>query len=476
MTSHPLTHHEIFTLVEPFTRRGRHVDLGASDRIERRLLFKPLDHADETKTPSSLRETLLLENPKPERYRLTRTLRHPGGLEADLVVEGPDPGVLLDRVESIDPRHQFREKSAYTIARSYRLEASTGEAVDAGSPTRLILTRGQAHVEGLTLMMKAQTGRGMPAELELHAEEGDTIEMPEDMLAVIGWDWRRLVRVKVGWKSTLRLRGKEPDRSRDAEVKLTRTVEHLAETLAESPARYHERLVSARWNVAFRRAIPLLIGLGLIFGMLGNPMNIPPVSIAAAKAALVEQYADPVLRRRASMLWGTRGVGKSSIVRQVADHFDVPLVDLRLTTIEPVDIRGAIYADDDLAKTVWFPPEFLPSPDQPNGILFLDELTAADQRLQISAYSLILDRRVGHYHLPDGWQVVAAGTPASTARSVTTWARRWPTACSISTSRPSSTPFWRMRWPWISRLRSWRISRCARTSSTTPNRSSRTTT
>jgi len=143
--------------------------------------------------------------------------------------------------------------------------------------------------------------------------------------------------------------------------------------------------------------------------MSANPMNIPPVSIAAAKAALIEQYADPVLRRRASMLWGTRGVGKSSIVRQVADHFKIPLVDLRLTTIEPVDIRGAIYADDTLAKTVWFPPEFLPTPDQRDGILFLDELTAADQRLQISAYSLILDRRVGNYRLPDGWQVIAAG-------------------------------------------------------------------
>ncbi len=143
--------------------------------------------------------------------------------------------------------------------------------------------------------------------------------------------------------------------------------------------------------------------------MAGNPMNIPPVSIAAAKAALIEQYADPVLRRRASMLWGTRGVGKSSIVRQVAEHFGIPLVDLRLTTIEPVDIRGAIYADDALARTVWFPPEFLPTPDQPDGILFLDELTAADQRLQISAYSLILDRRVGNYRLPDGWQIIAAG-------------------------------------------------------------------
>jgi hypothetical protein len=143
--------------------------------------------------------------------------------------------------------------------------------------------------------------------------------------------------------------------------------------------------------------------------MIGNPMNIPPISIAAAKAALIEQYADATLRRRASMLWGTRGVGKSSIVRQVAEHFRVPLVDLRLTTIEPVDIRGAIYADDELAKTVWFPPEFLPTADQPDGILFLDELTAADQRLQISAYSLILDRRVGNYRLPDGWQVIAAG-------------------------------------------------------------------
>ena len=143
--------------------------------------------------------------------------------------------------------------------------------------------------------------------------------------------------------------------------------------------------------------------------MNGNPMNIPPVSIAAAKAALIDQYADPVLRRRASMLWGTRGVGKSSIVRQVAAHFAVPLVDLRLTTIEPVDLRGAIYADDVQHKTVWFPPEFLPTADQPAGILFLDELTAADQRLQISAYSLILDRKVGHYRLPDGWQVIAAG-------------------------------------------------------------------
>ena len=143
--------------------------------------------------------------------------------------------------------------------------------------------------------------------------------------------------------------------------------------------------------------------------MLNNPLNIPPVSIATARDALARQYRHPPLRRRATMLWGPRGVGKSSVVRQVAESLHVPLVDLRLTTIEPVDLRGAIYADDAQARTVWFPPEFLPAPEQPDGILFLDELTAADTRLQVSAYSLILDRRVGNYRLPEGWMVVAAG-------------------------------------------------------------------
>ena len=146
--------------------------------------------------------------------------------------------------------------------------------------------------------------------------------------------------------------------------------------------------------------------------MNSSALNIPPVALNTLKDALIAQFADPVLRQRATMLWGTRGVGKSSVIAQVAEESGVPLVDLRLTTIEPVDLRGALFADDDLKKTVWFPPEFLPSSDQQQGILFLDELTAADQRLQTSAYSLILDRRVGDYRLPDGWMIIAAGNAA----------------------------------------------------------------
>lgn len=146
--------------------------------------------------------------------------------------------------------------------------------------------------------------------------------------------------------------------------------------------------------------------------MHATPLNIPSVAVDTVKSALLAQFQDESLRLRATMLWGTRGVGKSSVVHQVADSLSVPLIDLRLTTIEPVDLRGALFANDELKKTVWFPPEFLPSEDQPAGILFLDELTAADQRLQTSAYSLILDRRVGDYRLPEGWMIVAAGNAA----------------------------------------------------------------
>jgi len=143
-----------------------------------------------------------------------------------------------------------------------------------------------------------------------------------------------------------------------------------------------------------------------------SALNVPAIAVNRVKEALLAQFHDEILRRRATMLWGTRGVGKSSVVHQVANDAGVPLVDLRLTTIEPVDLRGALFADDSLKKTVWFAPEFLPDPSQPEGILFLDELTAADQRLQTSAYSLILDRRVGDYRLPDGWMIVAAGNAA----------------------------------------------------------------
>jgi hypothetical protein len=108
-------------------------------------------------------------------------------------------------------------------------------------------------------------------------------------------------------------------------------------------------------------------------------------------------------------LWGPPGVGKSSIVRQVAQAHHLQLLDLRMLLLDPVDLRGLPIPHG--RKVRWSPPEFLP--DSGRGILFLDELNAAPPLVQASVYQLVLDRKVGEYKLPEGWYVVAAGNRES---------------------------------------------------------------
>ena len=79
----PLTHHQILGLVGPFTRSGRQVDLAASDRLARRLHFRPVLHAASARTPV-LTETLQLERHDSGKHRLTRVLAQRDGLQATL--------------------------------------------------------------------------------------------------------------------------------------------------------------------------------------------------------------------------------------------------------------------------------------------------------------------------------------------------------------------------------------------------------
>ena len=108
------------------------------------------------------------------------------------------------------------------------------------------------------------------------------------------------------------------------------------------------------------------------------------------------------------MLHGRPGVGKTEVVQTLARRIGAAFFDLRLTTIEPQDLRGLPYYDFETAKTVWFRPEDLPDTDAP-AILFLDELTAAAPTLQPTVYGLLQERRVGRHRLPDSVMIVAAG-------------------------------------------------------------------
>ncbi|MEM7076793.1 MAG: MoxR family ATPase [Pseudomonadota bacterium] len=109
------------------------------------------------------------------------------------------------------------------------------------------------------------------------------------------------------------------------------------------------------------------------------------------------------------MLHGRPGVGKTELVRTLAARMGARLFDIRLTTIEPQDLRGLPYYDHDAQRTIWYRPEDLPDdPDRP-ALLFLDELTSASPYLQPTVYGLLQERRVGRHVLPDSVLVVAAG-------------------------------------------------------------------
>ena len=108
-------------------------------------------------------------------------------------------------------------------------------------------------------------------------------------------------------------------------------------------------------------------------------------------------------------VWGAPGIGKSSIIKKIAKDKELDFIDLRLSLLDPTDLKGIPFFNAETQEGVWAKPSFLPSKEGSKGILFLDEINTAPPAVQASAYQLILDRRVGEYELPEGWSIVAAG-------------------------------------------------------------------
>lgn len=106
-------------------------------------------------------------------------------------------------------------------------------------------------------------------------------------------------------------------------------------------------------------------------------------------------------------IWGPPGVGKSDSVRQAAKALGVDLIDFRAALRDAVDIMGLPSISDGV--TQYALPAGLPRDPKSHGILFLDEMNSAPAQTQAALYQLVLDRAVGDYRLPDGWQIVAAG-------------------------------------------------------------------
>ena len=112
--------------------------------------------------------------------------------------------------------------------------------------------------------------------------------------------------------------------------------------------------------------------------------------------------------KRPAMIWGKVGVGKSSVIAQVAKMLGYDMLDMRLVQMDSVDLRGIPQVSE--GRTHWAPPaEFPTAKAKKPTLIFFDELPQAAPSVTNAASQLILDRRLGSYVLPDDCVMIAAG-------------------------------------------------------------------
>ena len=112
------------------------------------------------------------------------------------------------------------------------------------------------------------------------------------------------------------------------------------------------------------------------------------------------------------------GIGKSSIMKLVANDYSLKVIDHRLSTSAPEDLTGLPKFTENGAQFMPFRDLFpLRDAAVPKGyqgwMLFLDEFNSAAKSVQAAAYKLVLDRMIGQHHLHDNCVIAAAGNLAT---------------------------------------------------------------
>jgi len=133
---------------------------------------------------------------------------------------------------------------------------------------------------------------------------------------------------------------------------------------------------------------------------LSTAQNIIRASIVANGnlSGRTSQYTTP-------MLWGVAGLGKTTLVQDIADELGIDCVVVILAQYDAGELGGFPYLNDGTflrARPSWLPTEG-------RGILFLDELPQAPVANQNIAAQLVNERRIGEHQLGDGWSIVCAG-------------------------------------------------------------------
>lgn len=109
------------------------------------------------------------------------------------------------------------------------------------------------------------------------------------------------------------------------------------------------------------------------------------------------------------LLIGHAGVGKTQIVRQIGEELNRPVKTVILSQLEPGDLIGLPVSVG--GRTEFLRPSWLPSEDEENVILFLDELNRAPLYVRQGILQLVQEKQIGPHTLPKSLSIVAAMNP-----------------------------------------------------------------
>ncbi|WP_444898176.1 AAA family ATPase [Microbulbifer sp. SSSA005] len=122
-------------------------------------------------------------------------------------------------------------------------------------------------------------------------------------------------------------------------------------------------------------------------------------------------------RKTPVCIWGRHGIGKTELVGQIASELDY-----RWTYIAPAqfeemgDLLGMPKVDGN--KTVFVPPSWVPTDEGP-GILLIDDVNRADDRILRGIMQLLQNFELVSWRLPKNWQIILTANPDGGDYSVT---------------------------------------------------------
>ncbi len=127
-------------------------------------------------------------------------------------------------------------------------------------------------------------------------------------------------------------------------------------------------------------------------------------------------------------IWGSHGIGKTSLIKDFAQRNGWKFRYCAPAQFEEMgDLHGLPVTHDPNPEvhgdetTIYLPPDWVPKTDDTGpGILLLDDINRADDRILRGLMQLLQEFEMFSWTLPRKWQIVCTGNPDSGDYSVTT--------------------------------------------------------